>query len=67
MDEKTWIILLLRHRRGVTRTAVSTGARPTGSLIDLALGADEASWTVAEVATSERVIVSAGAVVLAGL
>ena len=49
------------------RTTIPTGARLTGSLIELALGASEASWTHAEIATREGVIVDAGAIVLAGL
>jgi hypothetical protein len=51
----------------VIHTAVSTGIRLTGSLIELALGASETSRTHAEIATSERVVVDAGAIVLARL
>jgi hypothetical protein len=51
----------------VPPTTVSTGTRLTGSLIELALGARETSRTHAEIATSERVVVDAGAVVLTRL
>ena len=58
---RTWATFVETH------TTVSTGARLTGSLINLTLGACKTIGADAEIATRNGVIVDAGAIVLAGL